>query len=285
MQNKISNILKTKQTKSFEFFPPKDPSQEQILFDTVKELKPYNPDFVSITCGAGGSDRSKTIEWSHSLTKEFNVMAHLICYGNTIDTLNTACRDIVDYGIKNVLALRGDLPKDSENSNNKAFEHAVGLVGHIKSNFSGLCVAVAGYPETHLEAASEQRDITCLKEKIDAGAELIITQLFFDNDFFYRFKDNLGKYNINVPVIAGIMPIVNYGQTVRFTQMCGSKLPESLVRRLSEASDEDAPKIGEEYAVRQSEGLLSAGVSGIHYYTLNKSPSVRNILSVLNHNK
>jgi methylenetetrahydrofolate reductase (NADPH) len=277
---KIKDVLQNKQTLSFEFFPPKEVAHESVLFDTIGELKAYSPDYVSITYGAGGSTRSKTMEWSKRLQQDFVTMMHLTCYGNSSDSIDETCQQMLQAGISNVLALRGDPPKDMADMG-KAFDYAAGLVRHIKANFSKLCIGVAGYPETHPQATSAEQDIDNLKAKIDAGAEFIITQLFFDNVHFFRYLDILHKQHINVPVVAGIMPIVSYSQALRFTQMCGATIPTTLLQKIEGASAEDVVKIGEEYSAKQVAELKRQETNGIHYYTLNKSPSIKNILSLL----
>ncbi|MDR0454365.1 MAG: methylenetetrahydrofolate reductase [NAD(P)H] [Deferribacteraceae bacterium] len=277
---RIDKLLKNKKTVSFEFFPPKEAAQESVLFDTINKLAPLNPDFVSITYGAGGSVAHKTFDWTLKLKDEykFNSMMHITCYGNNADSLRDICGRIYESGIDNLLALRGDPPKEEGQLLKNNYSYAEELVKFISDNYPGLCIGVAGYPEKHIHAASMKADIENAKRKIDAGGSFIITQLFFDNAFFYRYRDMLAQTGINVPVLAGIMPIVNYKQIIRFTQMCGSTLPPSLVEKFEKATDSDAVKIGEEYAFIQSQDLFAQGADGIHYYTLNRYSSVLNIL-------
>ncbi len=283
MTMRIDKLLNTKQTLSFEFFPPKEAAQESVLFDTIEKLAPFNPDFVSITYGAGGSTGHKTFDWTLKLKNDYklNAMMHLTCYGNDLPSLHEICDKLSGSGIVNLLALRGDPPKEGTQSVNHNYSYADELVTFVSENYPDLCVGVAGYPEKHTQAVSIHRDIDNMKRKLDAGGKFIITQLFFDNDFLYRYRDLLHKAGIAVPVVAGIMPIVNYGQIVRFTQMCGATLPAKLIEKLEKASEADAMKIGEEHAVIQSRDLLSQGVGGIHYYTLNRYPSTLNVLKQL----
>ena len=277
---RIDQLLKKKQTTSFEFFPPKEVAQETVLFDTIDKLASFNPDFVSITYGAGGSTAHKTFDWTVKLKNEYklNTMMHLTCYGNDKSSLHDICGKIISGGIDNLLALRGDQQKDIEQSLKNNYNYAYELVKFISDNYPALCVGVAGYPEKHIQAVSMDSDIDNMKCKIDAGSTFIITQLFFENLFFYRYRELLAKSGINVPVVAGIMPIINYKQIVRFTQICGSTLPAALIDKLEKATDADAAKIGEEYAAMQSRELLDNGANGIHYYTLNRYPSAYNVL-------
>ena len=280
---RIDKLLKDKQTVSFEFFPPKESAQEAVLFDTITKLAPFNPDFVSITYGAGGSTAHKTFNWTLKLKNEYklNPVMHLTCYGNDLHSLHDICGKVTDNGIDNLMALRGDPPQDAAQSLKSNFRYANELVEFISDNSPGLCVGVAGYPEKHTQAVSMSADIENMKRKLDAGGTFIITQLFFDNVFFYRYLDKLAQSGINVPVIAGIMPIVSYGQIVRFTQMCGATLPPALVKKLEKAGNADTAKIGEEHAVMQSRELLAHGAGGLHYYTLNRYPSTFNVLKQL----
>jgi methylenetetrahydrofolate reductase (NADPH) len=276
----INTILKAKQTTSFEFFPPKDNAQESVLFETVARLAPHNPDFVSITYGAGGSSGERTFNWTKMIqqTYKFATMMHLTCYGNDPDDVDRVCAEMSSAGIDNVLALRGDPPKDLPVKSH--FKYANELVNYIHSRQS-QSIGVAGYPEKHTQAPDMKTDLENLKRKVDAGADFIVTQLFFDNDHLYRFRDSTTKLGINVPIVAGIMPIIGYSQTVKFTQMCGTSVPAKLLSRLEGASSEDALKIGVEHAIYQCQDLIKQGVAGIHYYTLNRYSSVLDVLKGL----
>lgn len=278
---KISDILKSKDfLVSFEFFPPKKEENEHILFETIFRLKPYNPDFVSITYGAGGSTREKTAYWTKHIKKDFglNVMMHLTCVTATVDDINEHLKMLKENGIKNILALRGDPPKDfPETEIRKDFKYAYELVRFIKSK-NDFSVGVAGYPEGHLESPNLTKDIEFLKMKVDSGADFIVTQLFFDNKYFYDFVDRALKYNINIPIIPGIMPITNINQVIKFTQMCGATVPKSLVQRMADKSDEYVFNLGVEYCIAQCKDLKNNGCKGLHFYTLNKSEATRMVL-------
>lgn len=278
---KISDILKSKDFLiSFEFFPPKKEENEHILFETISRLKPYNPDFVSITYGAGGSTREKTAYWTKHIKKDFelNVMMHLTCVTATFDDINEHLKMLKENGIENILALRGDPPKDfPEAEIRKDFKYAYELVRFIKSK-NDFSIGVAGYPEGHLESSDLSKDIEFLKMKVDSGADFIVTQLFFDNKYFYDFVDRALKYNINIPIIPGIMPITNINQVIRFTQMCGATVPESLVQSMADKSDEYMFNLGVEYCIAQCKDLKNNGCNGLHFYTLNKSEATRMVL-------
>jgi methylenetetrahydrofolate reductase (NADPH) len=275
---RINEVLKNKRTRSFEFFPPKDSEQEDVLFNTVERLAPLKPDFVSVTYGAGGSTRARTFDWTKTIkdAHRLNTMMHLTCVGNTVQQIGDTCEKMLAAGIFDVFALRGDTPQ-SNPSAPKAFEYASGLVSYVKKHYPEFAVGVAGYPEKHPEAPDMKSDILSLKKKVDAGADFIITQLFFDNSFFYRFVETAVKNGITVPIIAGIMPVVSYSQIVRFTEVCGATLPPELLEKL-EAAPENAREIGLKHALRQAEDLTENGVAGIHYYTLNRYKSTYEII-------
>ncbi|MDR2884833.1 MAG: methylenetetrahydrofolate reductase [NAD(P)H] [Deferribacteraceae bacterium] len=277
----INNILKEKQTTSFEFFPPKESAQEAVLFDTIESLAKLNPDFVSITYGAGGSSGEKTFNWTKLIQDQykFTTMMHLTCYGNDPDDIDRICTQMQAAGIDNVLALRGDPPK--EGSVKSHFKYANEMVQYIHDTHGDMSIGVAGYPEKHTQAVDLKTDMDNLKRKVDAGADFIITQLFFDNELLYRFRDSAAKLQIDIPIVAGIMPIVGYSQVVRFTQMCGATIPDKLLSRLEKASPEDAIKIGVEHAIYQCQDLIAQKTAGIHYYTLNRSSSVIDVLRQL----
>jgi len=278
---KISEILKHKKpTISFEFFPPKKIENEGVLFKTVEILKDYSPDFVSITYGAGGSTREKTVEWTLKLKKSYNlnVMMHLTCISSTKDEIDKIVETLQKAGIDNILALRGDIPEDG--NINGEFKYAYQLVEYLKTK-GDFSIGVAGYPEGHPEAESLEKDTEYLKTKIEAGGEFIITQLFFENKYFFDFIDRIRKAGISVPVIAGIMPILNLSQVERFTNMCAAGVPEGLIESMQNKSKEDMFKIGVEYATNQCEELLQNGVDGLHFYTLNKYNATKEILNNL----
>lgn len=281
---KISDILNVKEfVISFEFFPPKTEENESVLFETIKRLKIFNPDFVSITYGAGGGTRDKTFFWTKLIKENFklNPMVHMTCIAATKDLIHNNVQFLKEENIKNILALRGDPPKDfPENMIKKEFKFAYELVRYLRG-INDFCIGVAGYPEGHIESPDLEKDIEYLKIKVDAGADFIITQLFFDNTYFYDFLDRALKKNITIPIIPGIMPITNIGQVMKFTKMCGATVPEFLVKKMEDKSSEDMLKIGVEYAINQCAQLKNFGARGLHFYTLNKSEATVMILEEL----
>ncbi len=278
---KISEILKRKRTISFEFFPPKKVENEETLFRTVKVLKKYKPDFVSITYGAGGSTKDKTVEWTLRMKNQYglNPMMHLTCIASSKESIKKIAETLNRESVENILALRGDLPEDFSRDKLE-FKYAYQLVEFLKSHWD-FSIGVAGYPEGHPESPSLEKDIEYLKMKTDAGGDFIITQLFFDNGKFFDFLDRVEKANIKAPVIAGIMPILSLKQVKRFVDMCGATIPESLVKNLEGKSKEDSYKIGVDYAIKQCSELLTSGVKGLHFYTLNKYNATEDIIKAL----
>jgi methylenetetrahydrofolate reductase (NADPH) len=274
---------------SFEFFPPKtEEGDRNLLEKTIPALLEMKPDYCSVTYGAGGSTRDKTlmivdrIQREHSLT----AMAHLTCVNSTADQLRNVVSEMKRLGIKNILALRGD-PEGGANGVFKTipggFEYAAQLVKFIKE-LDGFCIGVAGFPEGHI-ACTKGREVDWdhLKEKIDAGADFVLTQLFFNNEDFFRFRDYLTKKGVKVPICPGIIPILSAGQIKRFTKLCGAELPDSLVNDLEKYNDNDeaCTEFGVDYATKQCAELLRCGVPGLHFYTLNKSYSVTRVLKNL----
>lgn len=280
---KISEIIKNKRPVSFEFFPPKKQESEQVLFNTIKELRKYNPDFVSVTFGAGGTTTEKTLEWTRCIKQDYslNVMMHLTCVGAGLSNIDSIMDKLTEMKVDNILALRGDLPEDvPADSVCKDFAYASDLVKYIKNKGGDkFSIGIAGYPEKHPEARSMAADIDSLKRKVDEGADFIITQLFFDNFYFYNYLEKVRAAGITIPVIAGIMPIVNISQAVRFTQMCGATIPKPLLAKMEDMSVEDQFKTGIEFASKQSGGLWASGVDGLHFYTLNKHGATEQILN------
>lgn len=280
---RIDQLLRSgRPTVSFEFFPPKTEAGFASLFQAVSELRPINPSYVSVTYGAGGSTRRKTVELVERIQAEagINAMAHLTCAGHTIDEIDCILDELWQAGIRNVLALRGDPPAGQIQfqPTTGGFSYANELVGHIRSRYD-FCVGVAGYPEGHPQCLNRTRDLENLKRKIDAGGSFVITQLFFDNAEFYRFRDQARLMGIDVPIIAGIMPVTNVNQIKRFVTLCGAKIPHRLLLKLEEI-EHDPEKVywcGVEYAVMQCHDLLFNGVDGLHFYTLNKSTATVDI--------
>jgi methylenetetrahydrofolate reductase (NADPH) len=279
---RIIDILKNKRTISFEFFPPKKEETESVLFETIKELKDYNPDFVSVTYGAGGTTTDKTMEWTRCMKEEhgLSTMMHLTSVAANHEKIDDIMDNLKKLKVDNILALRGDLPADmSKDQLSKEFKYANDLVEYIrKTTGDHFSIGVAGYPEKHPQASSMAEDIDNLKRKVDAGGDFIITQLFFDNFYFYDFMDKVRKAGINVPVIAGIMPILNIAQASKFTDMCGASIPKPLFNKMEGKSAEEQFKIGIEYASKQCGGLWESGAEGLHFYTLNKHGATEAIL-------
>jgi methylenetetrahydrofolate reductase (NADPH) len=271
---------------SFEFFPPKDQEGVDRLFATVAELAPFAPAYVSVTYGAGGSTRQLTVDLVGRIQREVGIeaMAHLTCVGATQAELGGVLDQLEEKGVQNVIALRGDPPKGSTTfvTPEGGFGHASELAGFVKQR-GRFCVAGACYPEKHPEAASLEVDMANLKRKVDAGAEFLITQLFFDNADYFAFVERARSIGITVPIIAGIMPVTNVSQIKRFTAMCGAAMPDALLQKLEPvAANTDAVgEIGVQHAVDQCRELLAKGAPGVHFYTLNRSKATVEILKRL----
>ncbi|CCQ89519.1 5,10-methylenetetrahydrofolate reductase [Nitrospina gracilis 3/211] len=285
---KISKLIETiRPAFSFEFFPPKDDEGFNQLFTAIENLKPCQPVYVSVTYGAMGNTRTKTLDLVKRIKRDLDLesMAHLTCVGSNSDEIAEVLDALQDAGIENVLALRGDPPKDQEYfvRPKDGFGFANELVEFIKKRGYDFCIGVAGYPEKHIECSDMNTDLDNLKRKVDAGADFVVTQLFFDNDYYFDFVDRAIARGINVPIIPGIMPIQNLKQVKRFTKMCGSTIPDPLLLRMEAYSeDTDAIKeIGVEHATEQCEGLINGGAPGIHFYTLNRSRATLNIFENL----
>ena len=284
---KIKAILeKVHPSFSFEFFPPKNREGFDTLFTTIEQLQSCQPSYVSVTFGAGGSTRTQTIDLVGKIKNEIGLesMAHLTCVGSDKEELRSILDILQDRGIQNVLALRGDPPQGQDQfvKPENGFAYANELVEFIRKNYN-FCIGVAGYPEGHVECPDKTADLENLKRKVDAGADFIVTQLFFDNRFYFDFVDRARNLGIQVPIIPGIMPILNFKQTQRFTKMCGATIPSLLLGRLEAAQDdpETVRKIGVDHAVLQCELLLREGAPGIHFYTLNRSKATLKILETL----
>jgi methylenetetrahydrofolate reductase (NADPH) len=286
---RIDQVLKqsSKPAVSFEFFPPKTDAGFASLFNTIDELKPLQPTYVSVTYGAGGSTRQKTVQLVERIQNQLAIraMAHLTCVGHTADEIGGILDELWKCGIRNVLALRGDPPagQSSFTPTEGGFAYADQLVSFVKSR-QDFCIGVAGYPEGHPQCLNKTRDMEHLKHKVDNGGCFVITQLFFDNADFYRFRDDARAMGINVPIIAGIMPITNVGQIKRFVSMCGAKIPHRLLTKLetAEADPETVARVGVDYAAMQCRDLLFNDVQGLHFYTLNKSKATVQICKALN---
>ena len=286
---KIKAILeKVHPSFSFEFFPPKDHEGFEALFTTIGQLESCQPTYVSVTFGAGGSTRAQTIDLVGRIKNEIGLesMAHLTCVGSSQEELRSILDTLQEKGIQNILALRGD-PPQGQNKFEKpenGFAYANELVAFIRKHYD-FCIGVAGYPEGHVECPDKKTDLDNLKRKVDAGADFIVTQLFFDNRFYFDFVERARTIGIKIPIIPGIMPILNVKQTQRFTKMCGSTIPDALTKQLESFQDEPETvrKIGIEHATLQCERLLQEETPGIHFYTLNRSNATLKILKSLRH--
>lgn len=270
---------------SFEFFPPRTDRGFTSLYHNVERLKLLNPDFVSVTWGAGGSTRRKTVEIVVKIQQEIGVtaMAHLSCIGSTPDQIAETIGQLRDGGIENVLALGGDRPDDYAPPEG-AFTYANELTAFLRSRFGAeLCIGGACYPETHVLAPSAEADMDNLVRKVDAGVDFLITQLFFDNADFFAFEKRARARGIDVPIVPGIMPILNGKNIRRMTTLSGAKIPGELAARLAEVEhdDESTTGLGIEWATMQCRELLEHGVPGIHFYTLNRSRATRAIFENL----
>ena len=271
---------------SFEFFPPKTEQGERNLGAALDELRPLEPSFVSVTYGAGGSTREKTIEIVRRMKRDFGLdaMAHFTCVGATVDQLTATLDDMLQGGIENVLALRGDPPAGEEQwvKTEGGLEFSSELVSLIRERYP-FAIGAACFPETHIHATSAEDDLRHLVEKVRAGADFLITQLFFDNALYFDFVERAREREIKVPIIPGILPITHVGQLERMAQMCGASIPKGLHRELDLRADrpEAVLDFGVAYATLQCSELLAAGAPGIHFYTLNRSPATRAIVSAL----
>lgn len=272
---------------SIEIFPPKTDQGDQALRGHLQQLISYQPAFVSCTYGAGGSTRDRTLKWCREIQDDLQqtAVAHLTCVGSTRDELIELLATTAQSGIRNIMALRGDAPQgqDAFQAVDGGLQYANELVQLIREHHPDFGIGVAGYPEKHQEADSMESDLQNLKRKVDAGADAVITQLFFSNDCFLTFRDQCRKLGIEKPIVPGIMPITDYARIQRITSMCGSSFPDDLASRLAAVQDDKAAQleIGVEHAVAQCEHLRAEGVPGIHFYALNKSDACRQILDAL----
>jgi methylenetetrahydrofolate reductase (NADPH) len=273
-------------TFSFEFFPPKTDAGEQNLYTALTELTALEPSYVSVTYGAGGTTREKTIEIVKRIRHEYGLeaMAHFTCVGATVPELRQTLDEMERAGIDNVLALRGDPPAGQEfwTKTEGGLEYSRELVELIDADYP-FAIGAACFPETHIHAASPEDDLEHLAEKVAAGVDFLITNLFFDNARFFDFVSRARAAGVGVPIIPGIMPITRVGQIARMAKMSGATIPDGLQRELAERGEvvEAVHDFGVAYATLQCAELLAAGVPGIHFYTLNRSPATRAILSAL----
>lgn len=270
---------------SYEVFPPKDDldgTKLENLFVELEKLKTFNPSLISVTYGAGGSNQNESLEIINRIKNSLKItpMPHFTCVSTSSENIKSYLKTIEELGVENILALRGDIPQDGKICHD--FQYASDLVKCIK-NESSLSVAAAGYPEGHREAVSLEKDIEYLKHKVELGAEVIYTQLFFNNDHFFSFVETCRKKDINVPIIPGILPVTNFKQLEKMASLCKVEVPSVLSETLNKhCEDKDyMRKFGIEYASQQCKELADSGVEGLHFYTLNKAFAASQILSNL----
>ena len=269
---------------SFELFPPKTEKGMAALFRHLEELIKFQPSYVTCTYGAGGSTQDRTLDVVSGVLQKYGlpVATHLTCVGRTADQIKEYLRRAKNLGIENVMALRGDPPRgESEfRAVEGGFAHANELVRFIRREFADFAIAVAGYPETHREAPSPEIDLENLKRKVDAGADAVITQLFYNNADFFAFRDRCQQAGIGTPIVPGLLPVTNLAQIQRIAALCGARLPARFEADLQKHADDDAGQfeVGVDFSIRQTSELVDAGVDGIHYYVLNKSEAARRVL-------
>ena len=291
MTHSLTQLFKQDQpVVSFELFPPKTEKGEAALYRHVEKLMAFNPDFLTCTYGAGGSTQGKTLEIVSEVKKRFDVpvASHLTVVGSTVDQLRAYLQEASDQSVDYIVALRGDPPQgtDSFEAVEGGLSYANELVDLIAAEYANFGVLVAGYPEKHKEAPSMQFDLDNLKRKVDAGSHAIVTQLFYDNDDFFRFRDLCADAGITIPVVPGLLPVTNLEQVKRIASMCAAKLPKRFVDRLAEQDDKQWQyQVGVEHAIEQTRGLLDAGIEGLHLYVLNRSDATSEILNAVDLNR
>ena len=269
---------------SFELFPPKTAESEAMMWRTVDDLMAFEPALITCTYGAGGSTQSKTLEVIEGVRARHNVpvASHLTCVGSSIDELREYLRAARDRGVSAIVALRGDPPKGETQFTPVAggLRYASELVALIRREFPEFGILVAGYPETHQEALSPEADLENLQQKCHAGGDVVVTQLFYDNADYFRFRDHCGRLGITAPIVPGVMPVTNYAQVRRIASLCKARLPADFTRAFEAAGADEAAQfeVGVEFASRQVQGLLDGGVPGIHFYVLNKSLATVRVL-------
>lgn len=278
---KITDLFNKERTLlSFEIFPPKKDYPIETIYQTIDELKDLEPDYISVTYGAGGSSKDRTVEIASKIKNEYKIeaLAHFTCISSTTDEINDTLNELKKNNIENILALRGDVPESQDIPSSVQYKYAKDLITHIKGQ-GGYAIGAACYPEGHTECTSRIQDIKHLKEKVEAGVDFLITQLFFDNELFYRFMDELDLAGINIPVSAGIMPVLNAKQIMRIQKLSGCSIPTKFKRIMDkyEHNPEALKEAGEAYALEQIIDLMAWGIDGIHLYTMNKSETARKI--------
>jgi methylenetetrahydrofolate reductase (NADPH) len=284
---RIAEILEQRRPVfSFEFFPPKTDEGERTLGESLEVLRDDAPDFVSMTYGAGGTTRNSTVELTRWIKQDLGIeaMAHLSCVGEPTERLVEILGQIEAAGVENVLALRGDPPRGETEwrPHPGGLHYSVELIRLIRERYD-FCVGAACFPEVHPDAPDRASDLGYARAKQEAGAGFLITQLFFDNELYFEFVEEARAAGVTVPIVPGIMPITNYGQIKRFTEMCGASIPDELERELNGRADdpEAVAELGVAYATLQCSDLLARGAPGVHFYTLNRSPATRAILAAL----
>ncbi|OGC04266.1 methylenetetrahydrofolate reductase [NAD(P)H] [candidate division WOR-1 bacterium RIFOXYA12_FULL_43_27] len=283
----IDALKRDKQTLSFEFFPPKTEEQEKKLFEVIGKLKEYNPDFVSVTCGALGTTRDKTTFWTKEIKDKFHItpVAHLTCVAEPRDHIKVHLDQLDKIGVNNVLALRGDPPQGHSRfvPALKGCRYAKELVALIKKEKPDFCVGVAGYPEGHREAENIEKDTEYLKQKVEAGAEYIITQLFFEAELFLKFEERCRKAGITVPILPGIMIINSFKQITKMTELCGASIPDEIMRQINRHQGDQSAieKIGIEEASKLCARLKQEGIPGLHFFVLNQAGPIAVVLQQL----
>lgn len=281
---RITELFKSKKPViSFEIFPPKLDTPLETIYESLEQFKVLNPDFISVTYGAGGSQKDRTIEIASKIKSEYGIesMAHFTCVGHSVEEIDALLDSMHEHNLENILALRGDPPAnqpDFDFSKN-VYKYACELISQIrrKNNF---CIGAAAYVEGHVDCKRIKEDMLRLKDKVDAGVDFLVTQLFFDNRLFYDFLDKAASLGINCPITPGIMPIFKADQIKRITSLCGASIPAKLVIMMDkyEHSPEDLRKAGVEYAGAQIRDLIDGGADGIHLLTMNRPKSSREIL-------
>lgn len=282
---KISKLFSSKKpVVSFEIFPPKLDTPIESIFDTLDQFKEMNPDFISVTYGAGGSQKDRTIEIASKVKRDYNIesMAHLTCVGHSREDIDNLLISLRENHIENILALRGDPPKNQPyfDYRSNAFHYANELIEYIRKDHPDFCIAASAYVEGHVDCIRLKDDLMNLKRKVDTGVDFLVTQLFFDNRLFYDFLDKAASVGINCPVSPGIMPVFKADQIKRITSLCGASIPAKLLILIDKYQDnpEDMLKAGIEYASTQIRDFVENGVAGIHLCTMNRPKSTREIL-------
>ncbi|MFZ5974399.1 MAG: methylenetetrahydrofolate reductase [NAD(P)H] [Bacillota bacterium] len=280
---RIADLFRQKRpTLSFEVFPPKADVPVDTVYETLAKLSGLSPDYISVTYGAGGSNSSRMIEIASAVQNTFKqcALAHFTCVGASPVSVDVQLEAIKNAGIENILALRGDIPAGMERRDAFVhFRHASDLVEYIARK-DGFCIGVAVYPEIHYESENRRSDITFLKKKVDAGADFMVTQMFFDNRAFFEFREIIAKAGIRLPLVTGIMPVLDASQILRMTRMSGCSIPAGLSRLFARyANDpEGLREVGLDYACEQVSELVKEGVDGIHLYSMNKWEATTHIV-------